>query len=319
MDVYGLKREHGLYRSCDHRSMSVATPPRSTTWMVAVLCAVLLTVALLLFDWNASPASEGFVNDTRFLIWAALLCTQSALWAVLALPLGTSLRRLYSDYGATRALVGRIALSTAVIVVLVVGFEHFYYPAVPRYPFAHHGAKLIALTVVGFVVALLALIGMWLVEAASAQLPYARREKALPEYLRLRGDLRLFLSAAAAVIGAATLSAGALRGAILANVKGASFPPEYVLYYGAYFSALLTLAYAPAYLRFRDVGRHLLDALLPLPNDRPDSWADWYANRKALEGLLELDVATSKGLQTGLAIATPLVGSAIGLLLGTSA
>ena len=55
--------------------------------MVAALCAVFLTAALLLFDWNASPASEEFVKDVRFLIWAALLCAQSAVWVAFALPL----------------------------------------------------------------------------------------------------------------------------------------------------------------------------------------------------------------------------------------
>ncbi len=287
--------------------------------MLVVLGAVVVTAAVLLFDWNASPASEEFVKDIRFLIWAVLLCTQSALWAILALPLWTSLHRLYSDYGASRGLVRQIALSTAVIVVLGVGFVFFYSPAVPDYPLAHHRAKLLILTAVGFGVTLLALIGMWLVEAASVRLASGRGENALPEYLRLRGDLRYFLTAAAVIIGAATLSTGALRSAILANVHGASFPPEYVLYYGAYFSLLLALAYAPAYFTFRQVGRDLENALLPLPKGSPNAWSDWYANRKALEGLLELDVATSKGLQTGLAIAAPFIGSAIGLLLGTSA
>jgi hypothetical protein len=287
--------------------------------MVAVLCAVLLTAGVLLFDWQASSASEEFVKDARFLIWAVLLCAQSALWAVLAPSLWGSLRRLHSDYGASRDLVRRVVVSTTVIVVLVVGFELFFSPAVPDYPLAHHRAKLLGLTAIGFVVTLLAIIGMWLVEAASERLPYARRLDALPEYLRLRGDLQRFLGSAAAIIGAATLSTGALRGAVLANVQGASFPPEYVLYYGAYFSVLLALAYAPAYLTCRDVGRQLVNTLLPLPSDGPDSWADWYANRKALEGLMELEVATSRGVQTGLAIAAPFVGSAIGLLLGTSA
>jgi hypothetical protein len=287
--------------------------------MVVVLGAVLVTAAVLLFDWKASPASEDFVKNTRFLIWAVLLCAQTSLWAVLAVPLWTSLHRLYSDYGAGPGVVRRIALSTAVLIVLVVGFVFFYSPAVPDYPLAHHRAKGLVLTTVGFVITLLALVGIWLVGEASARLASADGGKAVPEYLVLRGELRRFLTAAAAIIGAATLSTGALRSAILANVHDASFPSEYVLYYGAYFSLLLALAYAPAYLTFREVGRDLVNTLLPLPRDGPDSWSDWYANRRALEGLLELDVATSKGLQTGLAIAAPFVGSAIGLLLGTSA
>jgi hypothetical protein len=288
--------------------------------MIAVLCAVLLTLGVLLFDWNSTRASEDFVKDTRFLIWAVILCAQSALWVVLARPIWQSLHGLYSDYGADRVIVRRIATAIAVLIVLVVGFEVFFAPAVPHYPLAHHQYKLLALTAVGLAITLLAIAGMWFVEGLVERFPSTRqRERALPEYLRLRNDLRGFLGAAAAIIGASTLSTGALRGAILASVPGESFPPEYVLYYGAFFSALLALAYLPAYLACRDAGRRLIDALQPIPNDRPSSWAEWHADRKALEELMQIDVATGKGVQAGLAIAAPFVGSAIGLLLGTSA
>jgi len=285
--------------------------------LAGVCCAVVLTAALLLFDWNSSPESESFVKNVPFLIWAVLLCSQTALWTLLAIPLWRSLRGLVADYRFDRGIAARLAISVAVVAFLVAVFVGFSVPVVPDYPFAHHRAKILTLTAGGFLVALVAMIGIWLVEAASTQLLLAPRERQLPEYLRLRADLRRFLGAAAAIIGAATLSTGGLRSAILSNVKGVEFPAEYVLYYGAYFSVVLLLAYAPAYLAFRDVGRHLLESLLPIPSDAPDSWADWYADRKALEGLLELDVATSKALQSGLAIATPFVGSAIGVLLGT--
>jgi hypothetical protein len=289
------------------------------TLMISVIGAVLLTVAVLLSDWRASPASERFVKNERFLIWAALLCAQSALWVILAPPIWRSLRRLLSEYGASRRLLVEIGVSAAVIVALVVGFVVVFGSTAPKYPLPHRATKLHILTGAGFLVTLLALVGMWLVEAAIGRTGNNQRTKAMVEYLRLRADLGRFLSAAAAIIAAATLSTGALRGAVLANVPGEKFPPEYVLYYGAYFSALLALAYAPAYITCREAGRRLADALLPLPDDESGSWADWYANRKALEAMMELDIATSKGMQTGLAVAAPFLGSAIGLLLGTSA
>jgi hypothetical protein len=216
-------------------------------------------------------------------------------------------------------LLVEIGVSAAVIVALVVGFVVVLGSTAPKYPLPHRATKLHIITGTGFLVTLLALVGMWLVEAAIGRSGTNQRAKAMVEYLRLRADLGRFLSAAAAIIAAATLSTGALRGAVLANVPGEKCPPEYVLYYGAYFSALLALAYAPAYITCREAGRRLADALLPLPDEESGSWADWYANRKALEALMELDIATSKGMQTGLAVAAPFLGSAIGLLLGTSA
>lgn len=229
------------------------------------------------------------------------------------------MRSLYSDFGANRRLIVGIVASAAAIVALVVGFEHFFSPFVPDYPLADHPTKLRILTGVGFLVALAALVGMWLVEAAIERRRSGQLMKELVEYLGLRDDLRRFLDTAAAVIGAATLSTGALRGVVVAEVPGAEFPPEYVLYYGAFFSVLLALAYAPALLACRVAGRQLADTLLPLPETKPESWTDWYTNRGALEALMELDVATSKGVRTGLAVAAPFVGSAVGLLLGTSA
>ena len=287
--------------------------------MVAVLCAVLATLGVLLFHWSSTRASEEFVKDTRFLIWAVLLCAQSALWVVLAPLIWQSLRRLYSDYGASRRLLLRIAIAIAVLIVLIGGFQYFFAPAVPDYPLVSHREKLLGLTTVGFVVALLAIVGMWLVEGVFERFQATGQQPALAEYLRLRDDLQRFLGAAAAIIGSSMLCTGALRGAILANVPDTTFPPEYVLYYGAYSSGLLALAYLPAYLARRNAGQQLAEVLQPLPEAAPDSWADWYAERKALEELLQMDVATSKGVQAGLVIATPLVGSAIGLLLGTGA
>jgi hypothetical protein len=38
--------------------MPVARPPRSTTLLVAVLGAVVVTAAVLLFDWNSSQRAR---------------------------------------------------------------------------------------------------------------------------------------------------------------------------------------------------------------------------------------------------------------------
>ncbi len=287
--------------------------------MVSAIVAALLTLVVLLYHWQESPASSEFVESSRFLIWAVLLCAQSALWVVLAPVTWQSLRSLYAEVEADRRLVVGLALSATAVVALVVGFEHFFTPYVPDYPLTDHRAKLAILTGAGFLVGLSALVGIWLVEAAIEQRRVGQPMEGLTEYLRRRDDLRRFLDTAAAIIAAATLSTGGLRAAVLAKVHDADFPPEYVLYYGAFFSLLLALAYAPALLACRAAGRQLADELLPLPVTEPKSWADWYADRGALEALMELDAATSKGMRTGLALAAPLLGSAVGLLLGTGA
>jgi len=290
---------------------------KSVTVMTSAVGAALLTIAVLLRHWQGSPTSVDFVESSKFLIWAVLLCAQSVLWVVLAPPTWRSLRSLYSEVEGDRRVTVGLTLSAAALVALVVGFEHFFTPYVPDYPLVDHRMKLGILTAAGFLVGLSALAGMWLVEAVVERGLGGKPMEALVEYLRLRDELRRFLNTAAAIIAAATLSTGGLRAAVLAQVPDAEFPPEYVLYYGAFFSLLLALAYAPPMLACRAAGRRLSDALLPLPSAEPESWAKWHENRAALEALMDLDAATSKGMRTGLALAAPLLGSAAGLLLGT--
>jgi hypothetical protein len=278
-----------------------------------------LTVRLLLWDGDGTQASEKFIDSDRFRIWASLLCIQSAAWAVLLLVLGKSLRRLWRAHPAARRSWRRIALMSIAIVVLAFGFVVAYAPVAPYYPLTHRHLKLGVITAVGLLVALVAIIGMWLAAAAlEGRSPY-RRGGALSSYVSLRDELRRFLGFAAAIIGGAMLSTGALRGAVLASPDGGEFPAEYVLYYGAYFSALIAVAYAPAYLKFQRFGLKLVNALVPLSRRGTNSWAEWYAERKALEGFVGLEMATGKGLRGGLAIMAPLAGSAVGLLLGTGA
>jgi hypothetical protein len=300
--------------SGEHGPRRLGEPfPRSSVVLLTVLAAVLFTCAVLFVDWPHSRANKLFVQNVWFLIWAILLCAQTSLWAVLAVPLWSSTRALRRQYRFGRRAVSRVVLSAAIVTFLIGVLVRFSYPAVPDYSFAHHRAKILVLTAAGFSVALLALVGMWLVEATLSP----SFGGTLVEYLGLRARLRQFLGAAAAIIGAATLSTGGLRTAVLSNVKGANFPSEYVLYYGAYLSAVLLVAYAPAHLALRAAGQRLLDQFVPIPETPPGSWSDWRSERSAVEGLLELDVATGKTLQTGLAIATPFIGSAIGVLLGT--
>ena len=286
------------------------------TWVVllTVLGAVLLTCVVLFADWPEDEKSRAFVERTWFLVWAVLLCAQAALWALLAPQLWLAIRSLRERYRYDRRTAVRIALSAVVVAFLIGAFVGLSYGAVPAYDFANHQVKVPLLTAVGFVVALLALVGLWLVEAAVTTTPF---RGTLDEYLDLRARLRGFLAAAAAIVGAAMLATGGLRTAIVSTPAKPNFPQQYTLYYGAYLSVILLIAYTPAHLALRRVGQQLLDSLAPIPKTAPASWSAWVSERSAVESVLELDTAFSKSAQTALAIATPFIGSAIGVFLGT--
>ena len=287
--------------------------------MLVVLGAVLLTTGVLALQGAASEESGAFLRNDRTMLWAVLLCVQSALWAVLGTSLLRShgrIRRRHFEDGVGRELIGRLAISIVVVVALASAFALIGASLIPEYPLAHRSILRAGLSAVGFFVMALAITGMWLVEASVGSVRDAPPEQQLARYLGLRGELHDVLGAAAAIIGMTILVGAGLRGAILDAVAGARFPAEYLLYYGAYYSALLALAYSPAHVAFRRVGLELRDRLQPFPSAGAQPWAQWYADRKALESLLELNLSNSRTLQTGLAIATPVLGSAFGLLLG---
>jgi hypothetical protein len=98
--------------------------------------------------------------------------------------------------------------------------------------------------------------------------------------------------------------------------KDSAFPKEHLLRYGAYFSLILALVYAPVYQRLVATGRRLLDDACPADEPVSRDWETSYDKRKKLEELLELGVTTSGSFRAAVAITAPLVSSIVGLLLG---
>jgi hypothetical protein len=289
--------------------------------MLAVLAAVLADAAfLVLRAHDYGDEAVEFIARDRSLVWVVLHCIESGLWVVVGTLLWHKLRRLRDAYGVDRGLAARLAVSSTVILALALGFAVIRAEGIPPYPlsggveYGRYGFLLL-----GFGIMAMAIVGLWLAEAAAARIPGLPADERLAEYLRLRRELQGFLLAAAVLIGMLLLVGAGLRGAILDWKADASFPAEFILYSGAFYSTLLALAYAPAMITFRRIAGRLRDELLPVPGSRTASWADFVAECKALDTLLELDIAGGKALQTALAIATPLLGSAVGLLLGIGA
>jgi hypothetical protein len=285
--------------------------------MLAVLAAVLVDAGLFVLIANLNDDGVKFLRTDRALVWAVLNCAESAAWVVIATLLWHKLRRLRDGYGLDRDLARRIAVSTAVVFALALGFAVIGARGIPSYPLDGNPQVLrYSFLLIGFGVSAMAIVGIWLAGAAAERIPDLPAAARLPEYLRLRGELQGFLTAAAVIIGMFLLVGAGLRGAIIGYDRDKHFPAEYIMYSGLFYSALLALAYAPAMIAFRSVAGQMRDELLAFPTGGSASWVDFVAQRKALESLLELDLAGSKALQTGLAIATPLLGSAAGLLLG---
>jgi len=299
--------------------------------LVVSAAGLALGTAIILYDYDASATSERFVSAPETLLWISLIALQMALWAIAGLVLGGSLRSLWRllqsrqpDRVLTWRQVVQLGLSTLALLALacVVLFPRpsfFGLPSCSEYPLAHHCPKLVLISSIGLLVALLAVVGIWLVDAGLRTIVQASDPdgEGIESFLRLREHLQRFLLIAGTMIGAGTLSTGALRKAIL-ETTAIDFPLTYVLIFGGYFSLLLALVYAPTYAALLTVGRELRDSLVPIHPSPSASWSEWHSNRRALDELLQLQVTVGANFRAGVYILTPLAGSILGLLLGES-
>ena len=177
---------------------------------------------------------------------------------------------------------------------------------------------MLALSLVGCAIALYGVLALGRVHYALHHTKIPANSDGIASYLELRAILQRVLLVEGAIIGAAVLASGALRNAVVAfhDHDDSKFPRELVLVYGAYFTTLLALLYAPVYIRLLAVGSHIVDGICPSVDPRSTEWTDVYEKRKKLDELLELQVATSASFKAGIAIAAPLGSSIVGLLIG---
>jgi hypothetical protein len=292
--------------------------PGSSTVIALGVVGALIGFGVIYADKRSWHGTACFTGTPEFAFWLILASAQAGLWAIAALPVYRSLHDLWKWWPKNKT---EIFTSMALFSVLVWGFllAATFVPNLD-YPLPNHHAKLLALSGLAFLVALGGVIGIWLVHAALKS-NFANRTpggEQIHEFLTLKTHLRRLLAIEGAIIGSAILASGALREAVLhaTCIPKTAFPQVFVLGYGAFFSALLALVYAPVHLRLLVVGRRLRDDLAPVPDQIGDTFSAWWSRRQALDALLQLEVGVSQSLQASVAILTPLAGAIVGLLLG---
>ena len=292
--------------------MSVPDTPKPLAVMLSGAVGAAVGAGVLLLQ----PGEQGqeFISAPQFKVWLFFIIALMAFVAVTVAPVLKSLRRLQEHFVSSR----REIILSSLALALLCAFPSLF-PAPFEERLAYHRIRMGLLLGAGVIVALMAVGGIWLVRAALRDLASSAEpgEKHIQTFLRLREQLQFFLSVLGILVGGLTLATGALRNTLVAttpDLKG--FPPELVLVYGAYFTALVALIYAPTYIALVATGRKLVDDLWPMPPPRSDAWDDWYDRRKDLEELLQLQQGAVKNFQAGFAILAPLAGSIIAVLLG---
>jgi len=256
----------------------------------------------------------------EFRLWLFLITVQTGMWALAGAVFIGLLRSSFLVETAREAR-STVVWAVGAAAVPIVGFT---LAASLRsdltYPLPHRQAKVIVLGMLGSAVALVGVALLAQVQFAFSHWSLGATKAGVESYLQLRAVLERVLGIEGAILGAAILAAGALRNVVVAwhNGDDSSFPPEYVLLWGAFFTLLMALLYAPIYHRIQETGWRMVEAVCPAQEPTSATWAGAYEKRKQVEEMLRLGVGPTASFRAGVAIAAPLLSSIVGVLLGAA-
>ena len=286
----------------------------------SVLSAVFITVLagayLGLRAFNAtSPEVRSRLDQTWFQIWLVLCAIVVMTGLLLAFPLWSWAAGLWSHRRGRRFEVGLVAVSVAAAMAasawFVVGSQ--LYVSTP--PLERGPPTLLLLMAFAFLAAALpTTLGSVLTEGALQGLRTEQRDS-VGRYLELKERLEQSLTLCAVAIAMFTLPLGAWRRAAIVSqfATAATFPAEYVVLGGFYWSLFLAVDYASLYLALVSTGREIRDALCPLPEQAD---AARISERKSLEERLKLPSSAADVIRGGLSVLAPLAGSLLSLVAG---
>ncbi|MGZ4271187.1 MAG: hypothetical protein ACXVSX_18505, partial [Solirubrobacteraceae bacterium] len=189
-----------------------------------------------------------------------------------------------------------------------------------------HSIKVAVLTGLALVVAAVAAVGVGWVAAgiedvAREETSWSRR---VTTHRELRGALDRLVLCMGVIVGAAILATGALRNATISwsRVQHSAlppdqiFPPEQVLLAGVYFTGLLALLAIPNYERLLSAGGRLRDEQFPVRWPPEPGWKERLDERRAVDGLLKLELSPAASFRAAVAILAPLASSLVSRVLG---
>lgn len=295
-----------------------------TTFWIMLTWAIFFVAGFHLIAYSPPRYGECekvFSSLDWILIWRCLVGFQTANWSIFLIVLAQNLPRFLKPYFHRQPI--HLAGTIMVTLLLLLGMSKGGVSL--QAPLYNFQIKLWILNFIGFLISLLAGLGIWLIQIALQRLIDGEKrsdERKITRFLELREALQLFLFIAGTNIGAAVLATGALRQAIqqfkqlptLCNVTPISM--EQLMIYGVLLSAILALAYLPTYQTLVEVGHDLCKDLCPMPEFQKDGWNTWHTKRKSLEEILKLDASFKDNFETSLFIFAPLASSFISILLG---
>jgi hypothetical protein len=171
--------------------MNESIHPRPLVVMLLGAGGAAVGTGIILYQYDANEASLKFASTPQFLVWLFFIGATAALLAIVAVPLWRSLRELGKYFASNRR---EIILSSLVLTLLCAVPSNI--PSPELSPLAYHRIKIRVVVILGFLVALMAVVGIWLVRAGLRTLVHSAEpdEKRIADFIRLREQLQLFLS-----------------------------------------------------------------------------------------------------------------------------
>lgn len=285
-----------------------------TLWLAIISFATIEFLILVRFSpFRSVPRLLGSPLPELH-IWWSLVVFQAVFWGYCVYNAFVWSIELRKEYSLGLILGIRGALLAVVIVGSAIVKLPFVFLPGPEYRYLN----LKGLSFLGFISAAVAVQGIWVTEAFLFGPRGIRLD--MRRYIRLRDRLDRFLLLAGSILGLGTVSVATLRNLIWALAGKKAFPSEYVVLFGGLYSALLALAYAPAYLAFQWKGAKIRNSLLSeletkLPGSGVQLVEEWASHKSTLENILRLRFREWASLGPGLSILAPLLISVISRLL----
>ncbi len=250
-----------------------------------------------------------------FLAWGLLIAAQGVVaWAGL-LPILWTWRRLWAtaDDRTHRHLGAALGAVFVCIIAFFLALFLFVPPLHVDWPLgSHHRWRILIVALVVLFPALLAILTMWLAAAGADRPPPegARMpSEVVQQYLEHRETVQACLWFLGVVVGAVVLATGMLRQSMLAGnfATEETYSATLVLDYGAFFTLIVLLCYAPAYGLIRRAGNRLQHEFLPNTTDV----LSWEEQRSKLTKALGLELRLDQSLKDAVAILSPLLASLV--------
>lgn len=256
----------------------------------------------------------------EFGVWSALVAGSAVVFALLffqALPLATGWRA--AGVRGRGPVLCYVAFAVAIMAFLWAGGGG---PLAQFRPAAVLPVSRV-LVLLALVAAAPTVLGLWLVntrlrrisEALTAPTdPPTRADAVLADLIDCRRATGVCLTVLATIVTVAVVDSGAQRKAFLATgIPPEKFPPEWVLLYGALFTAISLLLYVPTYVTWRSRCMLFVDQCYPLPADaRPT--AEWAEGRTRLISALGAEVTVAKSLTAAFGLLAPLAVSVLSVV-----